>query len=74
MVADAARKNQAGQGSVAELLEQDPDFYSLKHHLRAMTLGEVYHGRTWIAGSTIAAGLSYMLDDIAELEKKWELL
>jgi hypothetical protein len=71
MVAEVVKTGEQRAWIVTEMLEQQPDFYSLKPHLRRETIYEIHNGLTWLAGSTIGAALSYMLDDIAELEKKW---
>ena len=60
--------------SLIELLERQESFYSLKPHLSRKVIAELHRARTFIVGSTIEAGCSYMLDEIAEIEKKWGLV
>ncbi len=71
MVEEVARESDR---PVTEILERHRDFYSLRPHLSQKTIGEICDSRTYIVGHTIATPLSYIIDDIAEVEKKWELV
>jgi hypothetical protein len=74
MVADVVAKNpEYNLSKIAGLLEAHVDFYSLKPHLSARTLGQVYCPTILLVGSSIGAALSYLLEDIEALEKKWGL-
>ena len=69
-----ARGEDSENRSVATLLESREDFYSLKPHLSQNTISNIYRPTIFLAGTTIDSSLSYILDDIARLEKKWRLV
>lgn len=57
-----------------EMLQRHEAYYSLERHLSKKTRFEVHTQRTFKAGSTISASLSFILDEVSELEKKWKLI
>ena len=59
---------------VIDILEREKDFYSLRHHLSPAAKHQLARTTVGIAGSSIDAPLSYILDDIATLEEKWDLV
>jgi hypothetical protein len=56
-----------------QLLERHADFYSLQPYLSTKTRAAL-DGRTFLVGTTIESSLAYMVDDIARIEKKWDLI
>jgi hypothetical protein len=74
MVREVTLIKDESESSLAELLERQEAFYSLQPHLSHKVISEIYRSRTFIAGSTISAGCSYMLDEIGEIEKRWKLV
>jgi hypothetical protein len=60
--------------SVSYLLERHEAYYSLRPHLTHNTIMEIARTRTFISGSTIDASLSFIINEIARLEKEWELI
>ena len=74
MVKDVTLVKDNSDKSLAQLLERHEAFYSLKPHLSQNVISEIYRARTVLAGTTIGAGSSYMLNEIGEIEKKWELV
>ena len=74
MVQEVTRTPDQPQLSLAQVLERHEAFYSLKPHLSHKVIVEIYNGRTFLVGSTIGAALSYMLDEIGQIEKKWGLV
>lgn len=59
---------------VSHLLERHESYYSLRPYLSHNTIMEIARTRTFIAGSTIDASLSFLIDEIAHLEKEWDLI
>jgi hypothetical protein len=74
MVEEVASQSDESDRSVTEILERHRDFYSLRPHLSQKTISELCDSRTYIVGNTIATPLSYIIDDIAKVEKKWDLV
>lgn len=74
MVREVTLVKDDSESSLAELLERHESFYSLKSHLSQKVISEIYRSKTVIAGSTIGAGCSYMLNEIGDIEKKWKLV
>jgi hypothetical protein len=74
MVREVAMMKDNSDCSLNELFERQEPFYSLKPHLSRKVISELHRSRTLIAGSTIGAGCTYMLDEISEIEKKWQLV
>jgi hypothetical protein len=65
MIAEAAK----GKENILESLERREEFHAIKGHLSGNVIGELYRPHTVIVGSTIDAGLSYLADEVTELEK-----
>jgi predicted YcjX-like family ATPase len=74
MIRDVTLIKDGSERTLAELLERQEAFYSLQPHLSQKVISEIYRSRTVIAGSTIDAGCSYILDEIGEIEKRWTLV
>jgi predicted aconitase len=59
---------------IKERVEGHKDFYSLKPHLSQSTLSELARPRTFTVGLTIPTAIDNMITEIAEIERKWDLI
>jgi hypothetical protein len=71
MALDVVAERDKRERSLAEILERHESYYSLKPHLRPLTIGQITCPSIAIVGTTIDSGITYMLEDIASLEKDW---
>lgn len=76
MVNEIIREKDEDENNIKAIvyLERHKDYYSLKPHLSKETFYELCRARSFKVGSTISPPLRFILNDIAELEKKWKLI
>ena len=74
MVYEVSNTQANSDKSISYLLERHEAYYSLRPHLTHNTIMEIARTRTFISGSTIDASLSFIINEIARLEKEWELI
>lgn len=74
MIYEISNKQENLDKPVSYLLERHEAYYSLRPHLSQDTIREIANTRTFISGSTIDASISFIINEIARLEKEWDLI
>lgn len=74
MVHEVSNAQDNSDKPISYLLERHEAYYSLRPHLTHNTIMEIARTRTFISGSTIDASLAFIVDEIARLEKEWDLM